>query len=254
MEHKPKYKLKLDLEGVEEHSKGQFAFIDCPSCNSQVSAADMNLNDKIAKCGSCNAVFPIKDQIAGIESVAKQGEEIGQPNEVEKFYFGDELDLSVQQGMSPIEAWAIFLTPLLGLIAFAFYKKSELPIPIMLPMIFVLIFGLAILSLMNIKKHKTHIRVKSDNITVEHKPKKAQKAKHFDTRDVEQVYVDSYTDPMSGAGVFGLQLVIDEGNGKKHVRLHGAIKKLRVAKYMEQEIEKHLGLEDKPMIEEIGRV
>lgn len=250
MEYKPKHKLKLNLEQVEESRDGEFAFINCPSCKTQVSAGDMNLQDKIAKCGSCNAVFPIKDQISGIDKVISTKEEIGQPNEVEKFYFGDELDLSIQQSMSPLEGWILMLAPLLGLIAFAFYKKSELAVPTMVPIFFFLLFVPVILSLLNIKKHRSHIRVSSNRITIEHKPKKARKDKHFDVRDVEQIYVDKYTDPMSGAQVFGLQLVIDEGNGKKHVRLFGGIKKLRVAKYMEQQIENHLNIENKPMIEE----
>jgi len=250
MDYKPKHKFKLDLSEVDETSNEIFVHIDCPSCGTQVGSDGLELSSKVAKCSSCNAVFPFEKELSRLKSKIEKAAVYKQPNGVEKFYFGDELDISIQQIGTGIEMMIVMLLPLTSLIGFAGVAKGKFGI--FIPAVLLLISAVVIISLLNIKKHRTHVRVGSDLISVEHRPKKGRRDKIYKSRDVDQLYVTKYPNPWTGAQIYGVQMVVNSGQGQKHIRLVGGMKTMREAKFVEQEIENHLNISNEVMIEEVG--
>lgn len=252
MDYKPKHKFKLDLSEVDETSQETFVHIDCPSCGTQVGSDDLELSSKIGKCASCNAVFPFDKELEELKLKVDKASVFKQPSGVEKFYFGDELDLSIQQIGTGLEMMIVMILPFFALIGFAGVAKDKFSI--FIPALLTFISAIPIVSLMNIKKHRTYVRVASDLVSVEHRPKKGRADKFYKSKDIDQLYVTKYPNPWTGAQVYGVQMVVDDGGGQKHIRLIGGMKTIREAKFMEQEIENHLKIQDVPMIEEAKSV
>lgn len=250
MEYKPKHKFKLDLSEAEELSEEKFIHVNCPSCNTRIESDGLELTSKIAKCNSCHAVFPFNNELSKLKSQIDKATVFQQPKEIEKFYFGEELDLSFQQNPSWYEVLGVMIAPIFGLITMMGYYKGK--VPIYIPLILLFVGAAVIVSLMNLKKHKTHLRIESEFLTVEHRPKKGKKDAIYKSKEIDQLYVTKYTDSWSGAQVYGVQMVLNESNGQKHVRLAGGLKTIREAKFIEQEIESHLNIKNEAMIEEVN--
>ena len=60
MNHEYKDPHKLKLKNLEVEKETDFYTINCPSCEAGIPADNLNINDKIAKCGTCDVVFPFK--------------------------------------------------------------------------------------------------------------------------------------------------------------------------------------------------
>lgn len=249
MEHKPEYKFKLDLASASEIENEKFSFIDCPSCGSQVEGGKINLDKLLASCNSCNAVFSVEEDIAKLKTKVKLNQEIEQPVEVEKFYFGEELDISVKQTISGYEAIAAYLFPFLMLMGGLLYFKGK--ISFVFPIICLIIFAIGLFSIINLKKHRVQIKVNKDDLIIENRPKKLVKDRRFSSRNINQLYVYSHPNPSDGSINYGLKIVMDGVEGQKHEKLVGGMKTLREAKFVEQEIERHLRIVNKKMLEEV---
>lgn len=249
MEHKPEYKFKLDLASASEQENEKYSFIDCPNCGNQVNATGINLNQLIATCNSCNALFSVEEDVAKLKTKVKLNQEFDQPVEVEKFYFGNELDLSVSQSISGLEGIAAYLFPFLALMGGLLYYKGK--ITFIFPLICLIIFAVGLISLINLKKHRTQIKVTEDDVIVENRPKKLRKDKRFNSRDINQLYVFTHPNASDGSTNYGLKIVVDGVEGQTHQQLLKGLKTLREAKFIEQEIEKHLKIVNKKMLEEV---
>ena len=249
MEYKPKHKIKLELRTEEDAQKDSYSFVNCPSCNTQASSDDIDLSQKIAKCHSCNALFSIEEFIGNLKSKEASTKPIDQPAEVEKFYFGEELDLTISQSASALEVIVASLAPLFVFIGVALYSKEK--VGLFLPIISILVFAVVITSLLNLKRHKTYLKISEEELKIEHRPKKLRKDKSLNSRRIDQVYVYSHPNAADGSLNFGLKAVMDEVGGKKHVEFIKGLKTVRAAKYIEQEIEKHLDIPNEKMLEEV---
>lgn len=247
MEHKPIHKIKLDLHNPAEEDQKEFEFVDCPSCNSQVNADSISLDNLMAKCGGCNAVFSIEDVKSVLNTKSKEELPIDRPDGVDKYYFGDELDLTIAQTGFTFEWIFAICGPFYGLGLFAGYVAGE--VPLFISIICFLIGLIAISSLITRKRHQSHIRVGKEIIDVIHRPKKFNKNVEFSTSEIEQVYV-TYQSP-THKNIYAVKAVFNGADGQKHETLIKGIRSIRIAKYLEQEIENHLGIENKKVIEEV---
>ena len=91
--------LKLELKDLsQEDRKIPFRHINCPSCGSGVTADNLNLANKVAKCGNCNAIFSLAPDIDSLqaEEVSKVKQEINRPEGVDVFHFNNELDITLK--------------------------------------------------------------------------------------------------------------------------------------------------------------
>ena len=50
---------KLELKEINKAFPKVFKKVYCPSCEEEVNATNLNLQNRVAKCGSCNVIFSI---------------------------------------------------------------------------------------------------------------------------------------------------------------------------------------------------
>jgi len=210
--------------------------LDCPSCGSGILSDDININDKIAKCGSCHAIFPFHKKIEHLLTPDTAKQEIIRPEGIDVFRFRDSLELTIRQPLTVIEMIVLMLIPLWGFtIAVGLVKGMFL-----LLMLSILLFlGSSIYGLVWYYRHKMHLTINQRFLTVKREPRKYIAEKAYAVEDIDQIYI-AYTS-------LGLSIlaIINGVNGQKHINLISNVSTISKAKYLEQEIEKYLGIEDR---------
>lgn len=246
MEPLEKYKNPLeeelvDLPDLEDESSNPFKEICCPSCKERVDADNLNLNHLVAKCNKCHVVFPFSKEIQAFEQVTKKvKQEMLRPEGIELFYYNDELEISFEQPENPLEVLvASALTLFIFFFPFLVFKKALSLMLLGLP-----ILGLlgGILYFMHRKKHKVFVTITNQFLNIFWRPGKLVKDKKYAVQDIRQIYVKPY-------GLWDLMMIVDQGDGQEHVKLT-SVKTLSKAKFLEQEIEKHLGITNVAVLEE----
>lgn len=245
MDGKQKYKTveKLELKDISPEFPQALRKIECPSCNSEISVADISLDKEIAKCNSCNGIFSIAEDVSHLKPKKKK-HEIIRPEGIDLFYFQDGLDITVTKHLQGLDAFGIITFPTLA--AFAIFISILKPIPISIPVVLTLASIYFIYRAMTYSKNKIYLDVNKETITVKHMPNNFQKEKVYNSREIDQVYVGRDT-----SGYFSLNIIINGIDGQKHQKLF-SVKTMTKGKFLEQEIEKHLGIEDRSVPEALG--
>jgi hypothetical protein len=63
--------------------------------------------------------------------------------------------------------------------------------------------------------------------------------------DIDQVYIKKKN------GLNSIYMIVDNPTGQKHIRLIAGLDSISKARFLEQEIERHIGIVDRPVPEEI---
>lgn len=242
MKHKPIDQYKVELKEVPTDSTDLFQKINCPSCHNEVSATDININDKIAKCQSCNVVFPFHQSISNFINLRKPKQEVIKPEGIDIFYFNDEMDITLQQPYGIIEIVSIILLPIFIFLTTVLFLKGK--IDMYYPAFTWLLGFLSIANLINSSKHKIHIGIDSRHLFIERRPKKFIKDKVYAINEIDQIYTKKLN------GLNAVYMIVNGVDGQKHVKLIEQLDSLSKARYLEQEIEKHLGIVDREIPEE----
>lgn len=242
MDHEPIEEYKLKLKNLSLEPKPEFKRIKCPSCDSVIPADNLNINDKIAKCNSCDIVFPFHKNIADLLSSKKPKQEVLRPEGIETFEYQDEKEFSIYQTITLFD-----ILPLL-IVAFftfaftaAFFSKG---IPWFFPMTSWLLLMFPIYNLFQRKNHRIFLTIDQEFFHIRWRPKKWIKDRNFPIKKVNQIYTKSHD------GHHAIYMIVNGPEGQKHIRLMGEITSLSKARYLEQEIEKYLKIEDRIVPEE----
>jgi len=245
-ESQSKLKLKLDNSSFPTTKpKDNIIRVTCPSCNEPSEMEHINIHDKIAKCGSCAAVFSFEEEVKTLmQSKEKiQEENIVRPAGIEKSYFHDELELSMTQPTGGV--W-ILLTFFCAFFAGLFYL---LHVSKGMPLLFPIgSLGIALFSLykyLNRENEKIFLIVDDNYLSKQYRPKYFMKDKMIPTQNIEQLYIKTL-----GANYFQLYAITNSREGQKHEKLLSYINNRNKARYLEREIEQHLGIEDVRVPEE----
>lgn len=241
MLHKPLEKEKYKLDELEFDLPDDYTKLNCPSCGSDIPANDININDKIAKCGSCHAIFPFHKEIEQLLATDNVKQEIIRPEGIDIFRFRDSVDFTVKQPLTVMETIVISLTPLLiGPIVFGVIEG--------MPAVSFggILAALAVIGYAIIQhyRHKIHLTINQRFLTVKWKPRKHVAEKTYRTEDIDQIYLKNTP---TGLAVF---MIVNGTDGQKHIKLIPKVSSISKAKYLEQEIEKYLGIEDRRIPEE----
>ena len=250
-----KYKEKLELREIELPSVLQK--IDCPTCATTIPADNLNIQTNIAKCNSCNGIFSFGNEVEKLSNQNTITQEILRPEGVELTHFQDKLDISVAQPWTNLEVILVSLFPMLVMmlstgILFIF---TEL-LPAFEQFGKLAMITLWITSLIGYvayffirKKHKIYVHIDDQNLYIEWRPKKFLRDKKYAIEDISQVYIKNATSAggVKGAAIF---MIVNDINGQKHVELVKTVDSRTKAKYIEQEIEKHLGIKDQRVPDE----
>jgi len=244
-----KYQHKLELKDIKKEFPKVYQKVCCPSCDGEVTTANINIKDKIAMCDDCNVVFPFPDDLLNIvTSDNTTSQEILRPEGIEIFHFKNEMDITVKQPYTGVEIIPMMLIPFFAVFStLAYFAKGTIPLsPVIIG------WGLLVLLAYYFtqrQKHKIHITVDDNGLSIEWRPKKLKKDKHFAISDIEQLYTKKITDSDDGMGA-QVYMIVDSGNGHKHEKLVFGLDSNSKAKYLEQEIERKLGIVNRKVPEE----
>lgn len=241
---KESYKYKLDLPELEfKPSSEKSAKISCPSCDAQVPVKDINIHDHIGKCGQCNTVFSIETQIEHLKQKSKN-ELLKKPKGLEVFKFGNEVEFSLNQPLNILEVLGVTLIPFLAIVlTIPWLTKSASYI---LPLTAWSVAILFILNVLTLKWQKLYFIIdkRRKKFDVIRKPRKLYRNTSYDLSEIVQFYVSKPAD-------YALTMVLNTPNGHKHINLVTGYKKVSEVRYLEQELEEHLGIENKTVPEEV---
>lgn len=241
LEPEQPYKVKLKDSSSEADSSDAVK-IACPTCHAHIKADGINIDDKIAKCSSCDSIFSIHDQVSKLLLREDPKHEVIRPEGIDLFEFRDALEISVKQPWTALEVIPAIILPFLAIIfTIAFFKKG-----------FNYVFAVAswvstaimIFLLAQRKKHWIYINIDDKYLSTFWRPKKLHQDKHFPIDQVNQLYVRGVN------GACSLIVVLDTAEGQKHIKLIGDMSSLSKAKYLEQEIERYLNIKDRKLPEE----
>ena len=241
MEEKQEYQYKLELKELEKHKKSGFQKIHCPNCGESVPADNININDKIAKCGGCHAVFPFQHKIDQLLNARQPKLTVLRPDGIDLYAYKNELEIAVKQPTTgwDIAPWVIW--PVFPILFTLLFFSEGFPLVILLFSWLIGVFP--IMNLINRSKHKIYLTMDDVYFNIQWRPKKFVKDKRFLVRDIDQIYIKEYH------GYHRVMMIVNQAGGQKHEHLITIIG-ISKARFLEQEIEKYLKIEDRKVPEE----
>ena len=239
MEHKPLDKYKLDLKDLKKEQERVFTKLNCPACEAPIPADNMNINDKIGKCSSCDALFPFHEEILAFADKQAIKQEVIRPEGIDIFHFQEELDITIQQPTSLFDGIMAVMAAVFFLVLEIYFISGKMSFS------WVVAFGVfpiyVIYNFLNRSRNKVYLNIDDNTLSIKWRPKKFVKDKVYDVRDIDQIYVNRLN---------GVSMIINGDDGQKHVKLLPKLSSPSKAKYLEQEIEKHLDIIDREVLEE----
>lgn len=230
---------------------GDVMRIECRSCGEVVSAEDINIDKMVAKCSSCHAVFGF--QLEGEARPKRERANVAMPKSVTVEDFGGELVIThrwrnivaviflvifsvIWNGVT----WTFFVSMLDedGMGFFALFLSLFVVVGL-----FVGYFTLAVML------NSTEIRVSSRRLTVKHGPLPVPGSVDIPSDQIDQVWVEEKISTSRGSDGHTSTSVhypvfarMTDGTKKVLIR-YGHDSDLSL--FLEQEIEEHLGIEDR---------
>ena len=241
-------KLKLkQVERIFPTTKPQnnIVSVNCPSCDTPPAIDQINIHDKIAKCENCATVFSFEQEVKDLAQINEAAieENIVRPVGIEKSYFHDELELTMTQPTGG--AWIAFAV-MLAFFAGLFYLVSiKKGMSMYVPAGFLSFALFFFYKYWNKPNEKIYTTVDENFLSVHYRPKNFVRDKSIPISEIEQLYVKTIA-----SNYYSLYAVTNSSEGQKHVKVIQYIETRYNARYLEREIEKHLGIEDRRLPEE----
>ena len=252
MEKNEKYKT---LEKYKDYDP--FLSLHCKNCNEIIPSENVNINKTLAKCDHCNSMFSFEDDIFFENKRGRPEFIMPEGTEVLKLLDSMELEMSWFKSMKRSNiAFEVMFTVIWNLVILGVIMSM------FLSGTFGGIIFLAIHLLVGVSLgyrlfskfiNKTLFNINKDRIKIEHGPLKAflRKDMMIQNKDVSQLFVSEYVTNVQKNGrpvkAFGLYLILKSG---KRIQLIKDSNK-ESALYIEQEIERYLKIEDRPVRGEI---
>jgi len=232
MQHEYKKRIKIKHVDLPELSNEVNAtHVNCPSCSEKVIAANLNINDMVGKCDHCDSIFSFKKEVGNLHHNS----------------FNDELEISVSHGPPILDIITLIAVPIGILIGSLLYFADGKQVGLYVLLGSVILMINSIYNIYKHRKTKTFVTIDKDSIEVIHRPKNFKKDVFYDRSDIEQLYIKG--DPHWGG--HAVYAVINDPSGQQHKKIVSGMPSLIKAKYIEQEMERHLGIKNKKVIGEI---
>ncbi len=234
---------KLELKKVKNEFSKVFKKVCCPSCEEEVDADNLNLQNSLAKCGGCNAIFSIEEEVESVKRKKEMKQETLRPEGIDLFYYKDDLDITIQDHLQGINIFGITFLPVFSVFSILFYFTKG--ISISFPIVFTLGALYFIYQVFNNSKNKTYIDINDRFLNIKSRPKNFRKDKTYAADEIDQLYIKISAD---GMGHYTIFMIVNSLEGQKHEKLI-TVNTLSKAKYLEQEIERYLNIEDRKVPE-----
>lgn len=240
-----KTKLRLPDSGVQLH---------CPDCAKDIPAADINIAKAIAKCNHCQTVFSFEEEIKN----AVRRPEILLPEGIELLELQSELDIRFKwRKMKALNGFLVFFTLFWNLMLLPFVGFAVLSgeYTILLGTSVHILVGAGFLyHIITRLFNTTQIIVDEYQLSVEHRPFKIPffyPDRNVDVNDIQQLYVRKYVASSSKSGYKSYAYALHaKVLGAEDISLVKGVKNKEKVQYLEQEIERYLGIPDERIEEE----
>lgn len=225
--------------------------IHCPQCRSKVLADDLNMQALAGMCRSCHAVFSILDQLPAGDPVREAAPaaraEVPMPGKFKLERAGS--DFVIVWDWKTPAMWFLVLFCIFwdGFLLFwysmAFGTDSPLIVKIF-PLIHVAV-GLGLTYfVVCMFVNRTFVGVAGGNLTVTHTPLPWPGNRVMPAADIEQLYCfERVHRGKNGTSITYEVNAVDRGGRK--VKLVGGLQEAEQALFLEQEIERALGIADR---------
>ncbi len=231
------YKEKLELKEVSIDNDVPFTKINCPSCDEQVTADNVELGKAVAKCGSCHVLFPIEDTIALLSTSRDKSERpMVKPEGVDVFEFKNQLEVVVKSPSNWVDIVMFIWIMIFPLISVIIMAKSLVAGNVDIIPIATTVFANVVPLYWYFKRKKNNLifNISKDTLDVERRPMYMIKDKSFNRESIEQVYIKPG---------YGLYIIINDFGEQKHIPIYISYNPV-VLRYLERTIENYLGIED----------
>ena len=236
---------KLELKRLKKELPKVFKKVNCPSCEEEVTADNLNLQNSVAKCGSCNVIFSIEEEVEKVKSKKGMKQEVFRPEGIDLFFYNDDLEISVQQHIQGVDLYGLMIFPFIAILTIGIFFLGEHSIHPFIPFIFSMGSLYFIYKGLNYSKNKTYIDINDKSLSIKSRPKNLKKDKTYSADEIDQLYLRYSSD---GMGHITIHMIINGVEGQKHKELL-TVNSLSKAKYLEQEIERYLNIEDRKILE-----
>lgn len=243
MKAEKKVVYKESMMDLPVEKSGSYVHLHCPSCGTESKADNIDLSSKLVKCHACHVVYSAGPVLKKLE-MEEAREEVTKPEGVDNYTYKDGFEMEIDQPWSALEIILMSMLPFFVLISTIIYFKKG--ISYLWPAAAWTAAVYSIISLISRKKHKVFIHIDERYLSLIWKPSKLMPSKKFRTPEIEQVYVSPSN------GMHYVKLVTNGLKGQKHHHLIGGFSSPSTARYIEQEIEKYLDIEDRRLPEEKG--
>lgn len=224
--------------------------VDCPNCGSLVNPKNININNSMGKCDSCQEVFSFEEDHFFFNDRPGRPEMI-MPEGTDVLTLSESLDIRINWFKSYSKGGLGFLTfftfmwnAIVGFFAFNMIASGAAGALIGLSMHLVVGLGLAY-WLGSIFLNKTDIIISKDKIRITAGPLRNpfKPDKIIDVTDLKQFYVNRYvSSTTNGQPNHAYALYAISTNNTKQEIIKGMNKETQL--YLEQEIERYLKIKD----------
>jgi len=227
--------------------------LKCPNCAAQVPAANIHLDNMVAKCDYCSTVFSFAETLG---QPAHKKEEVVMPAGFEVLKLNSQLDIEIKwRKTSSNKTFLLIFTIFWNamLIPFVVIAISQGETFMMLGLSLHLMVGIGFLYYtLAVMLNTTYLNVNSRQLTIEHKPLKVigRPSRKITATDIRQIYISKYrTGKTNGRPTYAFGVYAVLGGGR-HLSLVKGLRHSEQALYVEQEIEAFLEIEDEAVEEE----
>ncbi|MEZ4885562.1 MAG: hypothetical protein R3E32_12590 [Chitinophagales bacterium] len=229
--------------------------INCIECNTAIHAEDINLDHYIAKCHNCHTVFDFKKQM---DNAPKNRREVTMPDNVEMLRLQNELDITFDWWSNSKKPYfliffTLFWNSIVGIFVIVGLLTGQW---VMLAAISIhLSIGVGLAYYLLCKYfNKTTFRVTRRYLTTEHRPFPVPfyGAKDVEVSEIDQLYCKEYvaaTQNNVPVYAYAVYLITKDS---QEVKVLKGLDTPQQALYIEQEVEKFLGLVDRKVSGELG--
>jgi len=225
--------------------------LSCPNCRADILAKDINIDKLVAKCNKCHHVFSFEEEI---QQAQRHRPEVLLPPGIEAYSTPNEVDMIISWRHSNSSFMTFFTILWNGmLLPFVFAALASGDFRVFLGISIHLAIGLGLLYNMIANFiNTTQVNVDRQRLLIEHQPLHFPfyKEHHIPITDIQQIFIKKYVaSKTNGTPNFAFSVNV-ELDSKRSIQLVRGLKHADQALYLEQQVERFLEIEDRPVEEE----
>ncbi len=226
--------------------------LDCPSCHTPLSAKDVRLDLALATCHACGAVHDLSERKASssVPPAKMPRPRIKPPRRFQLETSDANTRISWRWWSPKYLFMAFFCLAWDGFLVFwygtAFHTKNAPFMMLVFPLLHVAVgVGLTYSTLAGLL-NRTRLEVSRDLLTIHHGPLPWRGNQTLDGRQLKQLYVEQSVRTLKSNAQVNYHVMALDQEGHK-VKLLSNLEDKDHALFLEQELERHLGIEDAPV-------